>query len=179
VWGDAIYTIDSDVSTAAVHAGVVNVGETKTVKLWVVPSPGGFAAASRNGVRSGHWGPFHAAFFLQPAASSHLSAARRVQIPLRVNVVGNLAVGESRTMSITGSDKGWVWGTDEYTGDSSLEAAAVHAGALKAGEPGEVIVTRVPSRTRYAGSTRHGVQSRSWGGYPTAFTVERKTSDGR
>ena len=35
---------------------------------------------------------------------------------------------------VTGSSQGTVWGTDLYTDDSSIPAAAVHAGVLKDGE---------------------------------------------
>lgn len=70
IWGDAVYTLDSDPGVAAVHAGLVAIGETKTIKVWVVPSPGRFTAANRHGVQSRPWGPYHAAFFMQPAPST-------------------------------------------------------------------------------------------------------------
>ena len=68
IWGDAVYTLDSDPGTAAVHAGLVRDGETKTVAVWVVPSPIAYSEASRNGVQSRKWGPYKAAFVMQLAA---------------------------------------------------------------------------------------------------------------
>jgi thiol-disulfide isomerase/thioredoxin len=67
VWGDAVYTLDSDIGAAAVHAGLVAVGETKAIKVWIVPAPSAFAAAERNGIQSGKWGKYHTAFFMQLA----------------------------------------------------------------------------------------------------------------
>ena len=67
VWGDAVYTLDSNIGTAAVHAGLLKAGETKAIKVWIVPAPSAFAAAERNGIQTGKWGKYHAAFFMQLA----------------------------------------------------------------------------------------------------------------
>lgn len=71
VWGDGIYTTDSDVGTAAVHAGVVRPGEARRVKVWIVPSPSRFPEALANGVQTRPWGRYQAAFILQPADATH------------------------------------------------------------------------------------------------------------
>jgi len=36
-WGTGIYSDDSDLGVAAVHAGILKVGETKTVKITILP----------------------------------------------------------------------------------------------------------------------------------------------
>ena len=66
-WGDAVYTLDSNIGTAAVHAGLLKAGETKAIKVWIVPAPSAFVAAERNGIQSGKWGKYHTAFFMQLA----------------------------------------------------------------------------------------------------------------
>jgi hypothetical protein len=81
-------------------------------------------------------------------------------------------VGKSFFFRVAGAVGGSLWGTDVYTGDSNLAAAALHAGVLKAGESGVVKVTILPGRTSYEGSTRNGVSSASYGSYPTSFKVE-------
>jgi hypothetical protein len=82
-------------------------------------------------------------------------------------------VGSSFFFRVTGAVGGTVWGTDVYTGDSNLAAAAaMHAGVLKAGESGVVKVTILPGRPAYQGSTRNGVSSQSYGSYSTSFKVE-------
>ena len=67
VWGDNLYTLDSDPGAAAVHAGLLDVGETKLVEIWVVPSPNSFSEADRNGVRSRKWGKYKAAYIMRLA----------------------------------------------------------------------------------------------------------------
>jgi hypothetical protein len=67
ICGDAIYTTDSVLGAAAVHAGLTRPGETRWVKVWIVPSPSRFPAAAANGVQSEAQDRATAAFFLQPA----------------------------------------------------------------------------------------------------------------
>jgi len=173
VWGDSVYTLDSDLASAAVHAGLVRPDETKAVRVHVIAPPATFGAAQRNGVASRPWGAYPTAFLLQPVVVAAAVPPRPTTFGLP-GVIGRLEVGESMTLPVTGSDRGSLWGTDRYTGDSSLEAAAVHAGAVRVGERATVTVTRVPPLDRYEGSSRNGVRSGGWGSYPSCFTVERR-----
>lgn len=74
---------------------------------------------------------------------------------------------------VTGVSDGSAWGTDVYTGDSSLALAAVHAGAVKPGETAVVRVTVMPPLNHYQGSARNGVTSHDYGRYGTAYRVGR------
>lgn len=83
-------------------------------------------------------------------------------------------IGRVLLFEVAGRVEGSVWGTDAYTGDSRLAAAAIHAGALRDGERGLVRVTLVDGDgLAYEGSTRHGVQSYDYANYPLAYRVER------
>lgn len=81
--------------------------------------------------------------------------------------------GTTYYFRVTGVTDASVWGTDIYTGDSALAAAAVHAGAVKAGETAVVRVTVMPPLAQYQGSVRNGVTSHDYGRYGTAYRVER------
>jgi thiol-disulfide isomerase/thioredoxin len=176
IWGDSMYTLDSDLGTAAVHAGLLRIGEPGRIKVWVVPPPPSFGEASRHGILSRKWGPFRAAMVLQAVSKPTASARLPCCPPVNRNAVGDLPVGRSKTVMVTGSDKGPVWGTDTYTGDSRLEVAAVHAGLLQVGQRGEVVVTRTNPPDRFEGSVRNGVRSGSWGRYFSAYTIEPSPS---
>lgn len=52
-----------------------------------------------------------------------------------------------------------VVGSGPYTDASSICSAAVHAGALRAGEGGDVTIEIRPGERRYAGSERHYLRS--------------------
>jgi hypothetical protein len=81
-------------------------------------------------------------------------------------------IGKTFYFRVRGEVRGSVWGTDTYTADSALAAAAVHAGAVALGETGVVKVTVVAPLSQYHGSTRHGIVSHSYGPFRTAFRVE-------
>lgn len=81
--------------------------------------------------------------------------------------------GTTYYFRVTGASDGSVWGTDVYTGDSSLALAAVHAGALKPGETAIVRVTVMRPLSHYQGSVRNGVTSHDYGQYGTAYGVNR------
>ena len=56
VWGDIIYTDDSNLSAAAVHAGVLTNGQTGVVVIELVnPPTTQYDSATRNGVTSYYW----------------------------------------------------------------------------------------------------------------------------
>jgi hypothetical protein len=81
--------------------------------------------------------------------------------------------GTTYYFRVTGASDGSIWGTDVYTGDSSLALAAVHAGAVKPGETAVVRVTVMRPLSHYQGSVRNGVTSHDYGRYGTAYGVDR------
>ena len=81
--------------------------------------------------------------------------------------------GRSFFFDVVGSARGSVWGTDLYTTDSSLAAAAVHAGVLKSGQRGIVKVTIMAPPEEFVGSAKNGVTSMKYGAYPASYSVER------
>jgi LCCL domain-containing protein len=62
VWGTDVYTTDSQLAMAAVHAGIVRIGETGVVRVKIIPSPPTFAGSRRNGILSQPYGRYPAAY---------------------------------------------------------------------------------------------------------------------
>ena len=60
VWGTDLYTLDSNLAAAVVHAGLAKAGETVTVRLRVVQSPPQFVSSFRNNVNSSAYGAYPA-----------------------------------------------------------------------------------------------------------------------
>jgi hypothetical protein len=52
--------------------------------------------------------------------------------------------------------------------------AAVHAGAVKAGQTGNVRVTILPAMAGFVGSTQNGVTSNPYANYPGAYQIHPK-----
>jgi hypothetical protein len=80
-------------------------------------------------------------------------------------------VGSTFYFRVVGDTIGTVWGTDVYTGDSSLPTAAVHAGLVQPGGTAVIKVTVVQPLGQYQGSARNGVTSRDFGQFGTAYRV--------
>jgi hypothetical protein len=62
VWGTDVYTLDSSLAVAAVHAGVLKPGQTGVVKVKIVPPPPAFRGSTRHGITSEGYGVFGGAF---------------------------------------------------------------------------------------------------------------------
>jgi hypothetical protein len=65
LWGTDVYTSDSSIATAAVHAGILKVGETGVVKVVIVVPPPMFTGAMRNGVNSSPYGAYPGAYMVE------------------------------------------------------------------------------------------------------------------
>jgi hypothetical protein len=64
-----------------------------------------------------------------------------------------------------------LWGTGEYTSDSSLCTAAVHAGHITLVSGGDVTIEMRAGRSAYVGSMRHGITSSAYGTYACSYAV--------
>ena len=64
LWGSDIYTGDSNLAVAAVHAGLVKVGETAIVKVTVVAPLQKYSGSVRHGVASHDFGRYGTAYRL-------------------------------------------------------------------------------------------------------------------
>jgi len=185
VWGSDIYTDDSTLSVAAVHAGVLQPGETGIVRVTMLPGRTHYTGTLRNGVRTDEYEQWGGSYRVTSATGpapvidmrespdigvAYSVESRRLASFLPASVRGR--VGASVTMDVTGRADGPVWGTDVYTDDSSVAAAAVHAGLLKVGERGRIKVTMLPGQDSYPGTTRNGVTSAEWASWDGSFKLE-------
>jgi hypothetical protein len=58
VWGSGTYTSDSTIAMAAVHAGLVKVGQAGVVKVRILPGQPAYMGSSKNGVSTSDYGPW-------------------------------------------------------------------------------------------------------------------------
>jgi len=163
VWGSGPYTDDSSLAAAAVHAGVLQAGETGDVVVMIEPGQQSYGASTANGVTTYSYGSYGGGF----------------SFPMSPDIggmadPGNLTsyrgqTGATLSFTVTGSNTGSVWGSGPYTDDSSLAAAAVHAGVLAVGQTGTVEVTILPGQQNYSGSAANGVTSANYGNWGGSF----------
>ncbi len=62
IYGTGVYTADSSLATAAVHAGILRPGETKVIRVRIVAGRSRYIGSIRNGVHSSSWGPYSWAY---------------------------------------------------------------------------------------------------------------------
>lgn len=55
LYGSDVYTSDSTLATAAVHAGALRIGETGVVKVTILPGQPAYEGSARNGLISNSW----------------------------------------------------------------------------------------------------------------------------
>lgn len=174
VWGSARYTTDSSVCRAAVHAGVIgrNGGEVSVYKASGCPS---FVGSTKNGVRTGKWGPYKQTFVFTASAPDCAKPSTEVKAcPRSMSAYSGIAPGQVLTCSCTPQQYGGsVWGTGRYTTDSSVCGAALHAGAIPA-TGGTVTVRTAGGCGGFDGTTSNGIKSRRWGAYKRTFAFGDK-----
>lgn len=164
VWGTDVYTADSSLCRAAVHAGVIEPGGGR-ITAYPLPGRGSYDGEERNGVRSQDYGKYDRSFAFKADVPATLDRC----IPELV------AEGKPLACRCRAADtrSGGIWGTDVYTGDSAICVAAVHAGAIPA-SGGTVTVVGAPGREAYEGGERNGVRSGAYGRYDRSFRFETK-----
>lgn len=62
VWGTGVYTDDSPLATAAVHAGVLKKGETGVVKVTIVAGQASYNGSTENDVTTSGWNEWDGSF---------------------------------------------------------------------------------------------------------------------
>jgi hypothetical protein len=164
VFGTGIYTDDTAIESAAVHAGVLRSGQPGVVRVTVLAGQRQYVATKQHGIDSIASGPAMGSFRIEVGSGSSSKPTSLANLRGRF--------GTSVTIPVVGSTSGSVWGSGVYTDDSSLGAAAVHAGVLQPGEFGFVKVTLLGGQQTYAGQARNGIVSQNYGEWQSSFRVE-------
>ena len=175
VSGDGVYCDDSPPEVAAVHAGILTDGEFGWIRISLLPGQTSYPGTSRNGVTGEAGGLCEGSFRIERAAAPYV-----VQLPLGEDASEIVDMTKLRgrpdasfVVQVAGAATGlWLWGSDVYTDDSSIAAAAVHAGLLKDHEVGFVRVVPLPGRDSYLPSLSNGVQSEAFGLWAGSFRLE-------
>jgi len=174
VWGTDIYTTDSSICAAAAHAGVIP-ASGGTVKLKSASGCPSYRGVARNGITSGDWGSYDNSFYFVGQGTGKCTAATASDAcPARFRDVPGLSAATELTCKCSAaSASGSVWGTDIYTQDSSVCAAAVHAGEIPA-TGGTVKAKAAAGCKSYKGTTRNGISTSEWGTYDNSFYFPKK-----
>ena len=185
VYGTGIYTADTSICRAAVHAGAIP-AEGGTVTVVLQPGRLGYRGSDQNDIESRDYGRYSRSFAIVTAgrapggsvtaASAEPAAGAAAGSPL---IEAGCSFDARQLTSKDGAlfrvacpagCEGSIYGTGVYTADSSICRAGVHSGVIPE-SGGVVTVTLEPGRPAYRGSEQNGVKSRDYGKYSGSFAV--------
>lgn len=174
VWGTGPFTGDSDICTAARFSGAIG-PDGGAVRLLGLPGMNAYEGGTANGVTTRSWGGYGRSFSVAPVAAA-ATAAQTAAPGALLEQCARLPEGvDSYSCSCQGSAaeaRGSVWGSDPFTADSSICAAAQLTGYIEAGQPGNVYVLRIRGLEHYSGTSSNGVKSNDWGAYKSSFVFD-------
>jgi len=163
VWGTDIYTDDSRICRAAIHAGVID-AEGGEFTIYYIEGQEEYESSEQNGITSSEWGSWDMSFTFGEVA-----------IEIEWSTVGYELEGEPDDEFLVScpedGEPGSLWGTDIYTDDSSICTAAVHMGLIDLDDGGEIVVTFLEGEEEYEGSEENDIESSDWGAWDISFTV--------
>ncbi|MFL5895164.1 MAG: LCCL domain-containing protein [Thermoleophilaceae bacterium] len=172
IWGTDVYTDDSSVCTAGVHAGVISLAGGGTVTIEIRPGESSYTGSTRNRITSQSYGVWSGSYVVvggvaqQAGVGDGGSGWDKTAVPFRTWVGSQFTFNCPR-----GGPPRTIWGTDIYTDDSSVCTAAVHAGLITVKDGGNVTIEVYPGQESYRGSTRYGLKSNPYGAWPASFFV--------
>jgi len=167
VWGTGVYTDDSKICRAAMHAGVIGISGGDVTFRMVGPR-NSYNGSSSNTVTSGNYGAWRGSFQFFGGSVAGGSAVQRAFCP--ANASQYRASGRTVECRCSGSETraGSVWGSGTYTDDSKICRAAVHAGMV--GNSGGLVRFRMVGGLRsYSASSRNGVSTGKYGSWNGSY----------
>ena len=167
VYGTDVYTAESPVCPAAIHAGILKPKQPGVVSLLIGTGAKGFTGSTRNGVTTRSYGawPYSFTFLTDGAAGPITWRTTWSQIPRDFTQPVRVLCPPGGRLD------GTVWGTEVYARDSTICVAAVHAGVITVEKGGEVEVKRVANAAPFMASERFAVKTAGWSAVPDAFSV--------
>ncbi|MFI2369884.1 LCCL domain-containing protein [Streptomyces sp. NPDC018833] len=170
VYGTEVYTDDSSICSAAVHAGTISFEEGGKVTIILREGQAQYSGSARNGVESQDWNSEWDGSFQILTADSE----RRPYIPTISwsQTASDYSDQIGKKFSFKCPPSGTAasaWGTDRYTDDSSICTAGVHAGEITLQDGGTVSIVISDGASAFQGSYRNGIESSDWGEWPRGF----------
>ncbi|MGW6981903.1 LCCL domain-containing protein [Streptomyces sp. NPDC054932] len=170
LYGTDIYTDDSSICYAAVHAGAITSTEGGKVTITLREGRTGYIGSARNGAVSQDWKDhWNWSFEVQTNNPKPQSNIPVISWPQTASDYSD-QIGKRFTFKCPGAgEAASVWGTNKYTDDSSICTAGVHAGKISFKEGGTVTIVITAGDSVFQGTSRNGVTSSGWSQWPRSF----------
>jgi hypothetical protein len=172
IWGTDVYTDDTSVCTAAMHAGKITPAEGGTVTIEIRPAQDSYTGSTRNGVKSLDYGAWSGSFVVASGSAGGGDAGVKMGgAGWSTTAVSHRGKNGSKYSYLcpTGGARGSVWGTNTYTDDSSVCTAAVHVGLVTFAAGGNVTIEIRPGQSSYPSFAHNGITTSSFGSFTGSF----------
>ena len=184
VWGTTVYTDDSSICMSAVHSlATFDMARGGTVYFVMEPGQEGYDADRRRGVQTQTWGVWNGGFRIIAGVPGKRLREITDSTPVEVTwstsarYLRGSAVAQHIMLCPRGGSQRPVWGSDVYSDDSSICAAAVHAGLIEYASGGGVTLRIEGGREGFRGRSQNGVASLTWERSEGSFTFPKKQID--
>jgi hypothetical protein len=174
VYGTGIYTDDSRVCSAAVHAGLITLAAGGKVTIKILPGRPSYLGSTRHGVTSSSYAAWTGSysFYVAPKVTGPILDGGRTWKATAAAYQGK--IGSRYRYSCPPAGKlGPVRGTKVYAASSSVCSAAVHAGQISVTQGGNVVILMQAGRPSYSGTVKNGVTSQAAGASKASFSFTK------
>ena len=175
VYGTGVYTDDSRVCSAAVHAGLITLASGGKVTIKILPGRASYLGSTRHGVTSSSYAAWSGSYSFVVAPKTPAGPVLDGGRTWKATAAAYQGKTGSRyRYSCPPSGKlGPVRGTKVYAASSSVCSAAVHAGQISVTQGGNVVILMQAGRSSYAGTVKNGVTSQAAGPSKGSFSFTK------
>ena len=173
-YGTGLYTDDTNVCTAAVHAGKLTAAQGGQVIITMQPGQPSYKGSVANGVTSSDYGQWGGSYEVNEVkAFRGTSEPQTGGYGWRAHAQDYRGLnGQKFTYSCPPAGQlGSIYGTGTYTDDSPVCTAAVHAGKFGLAQGGTVVIEIKAGAQSYEGSTANGVTSNDYPAYQGSYSI--------
>ena len=104
VWGSNPYTDDSNFAAAAVHAGLISVGQTATIEPYWVSNYSFYGASTANGVTTSEWGGDWCGYYIKlvgtPTPTSTTTTTTTTTVPPTTTTTSTTTTSTTTTTTV-------------------------------------------------------------------------------
>ena len=170
VWGSGPYTADSDICSAALHAGAMGAGGGMVFTI-ATAGQDSYSGTSANGVTTRDWRAYGRSIAVSSATGDSTGGPSLSVLEDCSTLPTGLDVYSCFCPANDGRLRS-VWGSGPYTSDSDICTAALHDGAINL-QGGDVTVLRIGGLNAYAASESNGASTSAWADYTSSIVFDR------
>ncbi len=147
VWGTGPYTDDSDFNRAAVHAGLVAVGQTAVIEPYAISNYPSYSGSTQNGVSTSVWSTNWCGYSIRLATASQGSSY--------TTLTGTYTIAAGNTAAALSVDSFTIVGVTDGAGNA-MTSTSLPSGANVADSSAIVVDTTAPTIVSFSTNTTDG-----------------------